>query len=98
MAIERPMGLNPFNNWPQEDEADLEIGIVNPEAVSVETPDGGVLIDFDPDGGMMGSDEHNENLADLIEDEDLSQIASELIGAFEADRDSRSDWEYTYIN
>ena len=48
MAIERPMGLNPFNNWPQEDEADLEIGIVNPEAVSVETPDGGVLIDFDP--------------------------------------------------
>jgi hypothetical protein len=48
MAIERPMGLDPFNNWPQQEESDLEIDIVNPESVSVETPDGGVLIDFDP--------------------------------------------------
>ena len=99
MAIERPMGQDPFNGLlQQQDEADLEIGIVNPEAVSIDTPDGGVLIDFDPDGDMIGGEEHNANLADLIEDEDLTQIASELIGAFEADRDSRSDWEDTYIN
>ena len=99
MAIERPMGQDPFNGLlQQQDEADLEIGIVNPEAVSIDTPDGGVLIDFDPDGDMIGGEEHNANLADLIEDDDLTQIASELIGAFEADRDSRSDWEDTYIN
>ena len=99
MAIERPMGQDPFNGLlQQQDEADLEIGIVNPEAVSIDTPDGGVLIDFDPNGDMIGGEEHNANLADLIEDDDLTQIASELIGAFEADRDSRSDWEDTYIN
>ena len=91
------MGLDPFNNWPQQEES-VEIGIVNPESVSVETPDGGVLIDFDPNGGMGGGDDHNQNLADLMEEQDLRGIASELVGAFEADRDSRSDWENTYIN
>ena len=77
MAIERPMGQDPFNGLlQQQDEADLEIGIVNPEAVSIDTPDGGVLIDFEPDGYMIGGEEHNAKLADLIEDEDLPQIAS----------------------
>ena len=97
MAIERPMGLDPFAQWPQQEES-VEIDIVNPESVSVETPDGGVLIDFDPNGGMGGGDDHNENLADLMEEQDLRGIASDLVGAFEADRDSRSDWENTYIN
>ena len=96
MAIERPMGQDPFAQPGAE--AGLEIDIVNPEAVSVETPDGGVIIDFDPSGMMPGSTDHNENLADVIEDSDLRKIASDLIGAFEADRDSRADWEDTYIN
>jgi len=97
MAIERPMGLDPFAQWPQQEES-VEIDIVNPESVSVETPDGGVLIDFDPNGVMGGGDDHNENLADLMDEKDLRGIASDLVGAFEADRDSRSDWENTYIN
>ena len=90
------MGQDPFAQ--PEVEAGLEIDIVNPDAVSVETPDGGVIIDFDPSGMMPGSTDHNENLADVIEDSDLRKIASDLIGAFEADRDSRADWEDTYIN
>ena len=97
MAIERPMGFDPFSQSPEQEEA-IEIDIVNPESVSVETPDGGVIIDFDPNGDMGGGSDHNENLADLIEENDLQRIASDLIGAFEADRDSRSDWESTYIN
>ena len=91
------MGLDPFSQSPEQ-EAAIEIDIVNPESVSVETPDGGVLIDFDANGDMGGSRDHNVNLADLIEEKDLREIASDLVGAFEADRDSRSDWENTYIN
>jgi hypothetical protein len=96
MAIERPMGQDPFAQ--SQVEPALEIDIVNPEAVSVETPDGGVVIDFDPSGMISGEADHNENLADIIEDNELRKIASDLIGAFEADKDSRSDWEDTYIN
>ena len=91
------MGLDPFSQSPEQEEA-IEIDIVNPESVSVDTPDGGVIIDFDPNGDMGGGSDHNENLADLIEENDLQGIASDLISAFEADRDSRSDWESTYIN
>ena len=97
MAIERPMGLDPFSQSPQQEDS-IEVDIVNPESVSVDTPDGGVIIDFDPNGDMGGSSDHNENLADLMEENDLRGIASDLVGAFEADRDSRSDWENTYIN
>ena len=96
MAIERPMGQDPF----MQSQADLglEIDIVNPESVSVETPDGGVIIDFDSSRVPSGGSDHNENLADIIEDNELHSIASDLVSAFEADRDSRSDWEETYIN
>ena len=90
------MGQDPFMQ--SQAGPGLEIDIVNPEAVSVETPDGGVIIDFDPSGMIPGSADHKENLADLIEDNELHSIASDLVSAFESDRDSRSDWEDTYIN
>jgi len=96
MAIERPLGQNPF--MPKSNGSGIEIEIVNPESVSMETPDGGVVIDFDPSDGVAGEDDHNSNLADIIDDRDLSSISSELIAAYESDRDSRSDWENTYIN
>lgn len=96
MAIDRPMGQDPF----MQAQADpgIEIEIVNPDAVSIETDDGGVIIDFDPEGMMSGGFDHDENLADLMEDRDLFEIATDLVGAFEADKDSRSDWEETYID
>ena len=77
------------------EEAAVEIEIVNPEAVSIDTPDGGVVIDFDPD--MEDLVEHGSNLAEHLDDSELGEIKSELVGAFEADRSSRSEWEETYI-
>ena len=37
MAIERPMGLDPFSQSPQQEDS-IEVDIVNPESVSVDTP------------------------------------------------------------
>ena len=76
MAIERPMGQNPFI----QEGADpaMEIDIVNPESVSVETPDGGVIIDFDPSAGM-GSADHNANLADEIDDSSTANPVRSVI-------------------
>ena len=96
MAIDRPMGQDPFLQ--QQLEPDLEIEIVNPESVSMETPDGGMVIDFDP--GAMDEDgtEHDANLAEYLDEKDLRELSSELISAYQSDRDSRGDWEETYIN
>jgi len=96
MPVERPLGQNPFLQ-PQP-EADLEIEIVNPESVSMETPDGGMVIDFDPNAMDEVGDEHDANLAEYIDESELNEISSELVSAYRSDRDSRGDWEETYIN
>ena len=96
MAVDRPLQTpdmpNPFGGG----EDQIEVEIVNPESVSIDTPDGGVLLDFDPEG-PMGSVPHDANLAEYIDDSDLSSISQELIGAYKSDKDSRSDWEKAYI-
>ncbi len=66
------------------DAEEIEVEIVNPEAVSIETDDGGVIIDFE--GGiseeLLGPD-HDANLAEFIDESDLQSMASELVGDFE---------------
>jgi len=73
----------------------VDISIVNPEAVSIETDDGGMIIDFDP--SVSQEVDFNANLAEHLDERDLDNLANELIGAFESDKDSRGDWERTYI-
>ena len=73
----------------------VDISIVNPEAVSIETDDGGMIIDFDPN--VDQEVDFNANLSEHFDERDLDRLAGELIGAFESDKDSRGDWERTYI-
>ena len=94
MAIEKAL---PGSGEPDDGSVEeIEIEIVNPEAVSIETPDGGVVIDFDPDANEDDI-EFGANLAEHLDDSELGSITSEVVGAFEADRNSRSEWEETYI-
>ena len=93
MAVDRPLGQGPVSVA----EPSVEIEIANPESVSVETPDGGMLIDFDPQAGEEDVS-HDANLAEHLEESDLRGVASELVSAYQSDRESRSDWEETYIN
>ena len=72
----------------------VEISVVNPEAVAIETPEGGMVIDFEPEEEAA---EHSSNLAEYLSDNQLGTVKSEILGAFEADRSSRSEWEETYI-
>jgi len=76
----------------------IEVEIVNPEAVSIDTGDGGVIIDFE--GGaseeLLG-DDHDSNLAETIEDAVLQSMASELVSDFDSDRESRRDWARAYV-
>ena len=96
MAVEKQM--TPFEIEGQEDSEALEIEIVNPEAVSIETEDGGMVIDFE--GGITDSlvgPGHDANLAEFIDDDELKIMASDLLADFQADRESRSDWARAYV-
>ncbi len=79
---------------PETDQSEVKIGVLNPEAVMIETEDGGVEFDFSEDESQALS----ENLADMMEDDDLDDLASELVGAYEDDRTSRQEWEDTYTD
>ena len=69
MAVDQPLSppANLFSAG-EEGEPDLEIEIVNPEAVSIGTEDGGMIIDFDPEVVPEGAAPHDANLAEYIDD------------------------------
>ncbi len=98
MAIEKPMVPSDVEIEENPSEEELTVEIVNPDSISMETEDGGVVIDFEGSlsEDLMGPD-HDSNLAEFIEESELESMASELVSDFESDRESRSDWARAYV-
>jgi len=94
MAIDKslyqaPMGIEAA----ALDMPEIEIEIENPESVTIGM-DGMPILEMvqeeeDPEFGM--------NLANEMDDSELQEIASELVGMFDADIGARKDWADTYI-
>ena len=97
MAIEKALSEMPVTI--DELLPEFEEELVDDDAVSVvvETEDGGVLIDFDPDSSLMAHVDFGANLADHMDDSDLGSLASELVGQYRGDKNSRKDWEESYV-
>jgi len=94
LAIDKP--ATPIDGLiEQEPQEELQIAIENPDSVAIATEDGGMVIDFDPQEEKPDS-EFGSNLVDFIDDQELEHIGSDLISAFNMDRDSRKEWEETY--
>ena len=74
----------------------LEILVSNPDEVAITTEDGGMIIDFDPASEDLG-EEFNDNLAEHMDDSSLQSLGSEMVGYYMGDKESRKDWEDTYI-
>jgi hypothetical protein len=63
----------------------------------MENEDGSVDIDFDPSAMVAEeSKNHYANLADFIDDTDLSRMGSDLYQSYQDYRNSRKDWETAY--
>lgn len=98
MAIERNTPATPIegtDELPEQEE--LSISIDNPDSVAIATEDGGMIIDFDPDSENVIQSGFNANLADLMSEDDLNVLGGDLISQYQADKDSRSEWEETYV-
>ena len=92
MAIDKALTAD----FEPANEADLEIEIVNPESVSIETPDGGAIVILGPQASESIDPTFNANLAEFMEDRDVSALGTQLLGEFQSDLTSRRDWERTY--
>jgi len=97
MAIDKPLEDNLIPDT-VEDSPELEIEIINPDAVTIEEEDGGMAIIFDEEmqEDILGPD-HDSNLAEFIEEGELERIGSELVDQFNGDRTSRKDWARAYV-
>ena len=95
MATER----NPFDMIP---EAETNVIAMVPEeqsnvSIEIDPSDGGVIVDFSSESvEMEASEEISEWYGDLSEDldeEDLQGISADVIENYNADKDSRGEWE-----
>ncbi|API52867.1 hypothetical protein BMW22_15690 [Rhizobium leguminosarum] len=77
-------------------EGDVDGVAIDPEtgAAIIEMDDGGVVVDFNPSSSRdpTGAKKHDANLAEYIDDSELSRIAEELLLGIQQDEQSRTDW------
>ena len=96
MAIERQTATPIDGTIEQDLESDITIEIEDPESVAIETEDGGMIIDFDPNAREVGNEDFDSNLAEFMDDDVLTEIGNELVSSYNGDKESRADWEETY--
>jgi hypothetical protein len=78
----------------QADEEGIEIEIVDPEQVTIGAD--GLEIVLTP--GKEGDEAFDANLADFIDEDELGRLAGDLLGEIDNDKNSRKDWEQSYID
>ena len=94
MAIEKGIVVEESKPQSVNGEA-IEIEIVNPESVGIETEDGGMEISFEETSGLESGS--GENLAELLDDTELDILGNDIVDNFNSDKESRADWEETYV-
>ena len=82
---------------PQDAEA-LRVPLAEKSPIEVKpTEDGGAEIDFDPQAMAMEMGESQGNLAEVLEEDVLDPLGSEMLNSYEDYKSSRDDWEQSYI-
>jgi hypothetical protein len=94
MATER----NPFDRIPEEETnvVPLMDESENINATFEVDEDGGIIVDFSENVEMEASEDIAEwygNMAEDMDEDDLADIAANVLDNFEADKDSRAEWE-----
>ena len=84
---EAPEGLGSLDSG----ESDIEIEIVDPEELNIKLGDMEITLG-------EGEDDFDENLAEVLPDDVISEIVQDLISDFEDDVNSRKDWMQTYVD
>jgi hypothetical protein len=95
MAIDKALNQAPLglSEMVEDMEPAIEIEIEDPESVSIKAGDLEIEIEKED-----MDDEFNENLAENLDDDILTELAGDLIGEYQSDIDSRKDWVQTYVD
>jgi hypothetical protein len=100
MAVDKAMIPSDIQMMDDETpDLELDIEAVTEDAIEIQMDDGSIEVDFG-DASLdidLGAGSHDENIAEIIDEGDLEELASDLVGAFIADRGSRKEWAMSYI-
>ena len=96
MAIDKALGQAPMGLDLEEvsDEPAIEIEIEDPEAVRIGI-DGQPILEIEKE---EIDDDFNANLAEEMDEGELTEVCNDLLGEFEEDLSSRKDWMQTYVD
>ena len=94
----------PLPNVDVKDEAFVETEVTTPIEDNVKREDvevtmdeeGGAEVSFDPSTGPLQSTDHFQNLAEVMEDQDLDELGTSLFDKYTEYKESRGDWEQSY--
>lgn len=95
MAIEKGLYAAPQGLDDEDEVEGLEIEIIDPEAVILD--DGSVEVMLIPDAEESDMVPFGGNLAEAMDDGEMSLLASDLVALVQADMDSRKDWSDTFV-
>jgi hypothetical protein len=94
MSIEKGLYAAPLGLDQEAEDSDLHIEIEDPESVTI----GNDGFELEIRKGDPNEDDFDANLAEEMDDAELSLLASELLGDFDDDISSRKDWLQTYVD
>jgi hypothetical protein len=87
---------------PSDEEIAEEVAVQEPEQEKgpvevIPEEDGGATIDFEPGAiNIPGTESHFDNLADILPDDILEPIGSDMVNNYMDYKASRKDWEQSY--
>jgi hypothetical protein len=95
MAIDKALNQAPLglSEMVEDMEPAIEIEIEDPESISIKAGDLEIVLEKED-----MDDEFNENLAENLDDDVLTELAGDLLGEYQSDVDSRKDWVQTYVD
>jgi hypothetical protein len=95
MAIDKALNQAPLglSEMVEDMEPAIEIEIEDPESISIKAGDLEIVLEKED-----MDDEFNENLAENLDDDVLTELAGDLLGEYQSDIDSRKDWVQTYVD
>ena len=99
--IDKPL---PNVDITEKDEAFVEQEVTVPNEESVNNEDvevtmdeeGGAEISFDPAADQLQSTDHFQNLAEIMDDQELDELGTTLFDKYTDYKESRGDWEQSY--
>ncbi len=96
MAIDKALNQAPLGLKEEmlSDGPEIEIEIEDPEAVRIGV-DGMPLVEFEKG---ENAEDFNANLAEDMDEGQLTELAGDLLGDVQSDIDSRKDWMQTYVD